>query len=288
VTQPGEPNAPYLQPREDWTLVIKPLRGWAPLDLAALWRYRELLYFLTWRDIKVRYKQTALGGAWALLQPLLTMVIFTVVFGHFARMPSEGVPYPIFSYTGLLPWTFFAYAITQSGNSLVANANLISKIYFPRLVVPIAASLGGLVDLGIAFSFLLAMMVYYRVTPTAAMLALPVFVLLALAAALAIGIWLSSLNVKYRDVRYAIPFLTQVWLYATPVAYPASLIHGKLRLVFALNPMSAVVEGFRWSMLGARGLDVPSMLISSSMTVLCLVAGLFYFRQTERYFADIV
>jgi lipopolysaccharide transport system permease protein len=272
----------------DFAVTIEPTKGWAPLRLKALWRYRELLYFLTWRDIKVRYKQTALGATWAVIQPLLTMVIFTVVFGHFARVPSDGVPYPIFSYCALLPWTFFAYAMGQSANSLVGNANLISKVYFPRLVIPIAASLAGLVDFAVAFVVLLGMMAFYHVIPTAAVVTLPLFLLLALAAALAVGIWLSALNVQYRDVRYTVPFLTQVWLYATPIAYPAGIIRGKWHLIFALNPMTGVVEGFRWAILGKGGLDGASLVISSAVTVVALVGGLFYFRRMEQQFADVV
>ena len=272
----------------DFALTIEPTKGWAPLKLKALWRYRELLYFLTWRDIKVRYKQTALGASWAVIQPLLTMVIFTVVFGHFARVPSDGVPYPIFSYCALLPWTFFAYAMGQSANSLVGNANLISKVYFPRLVIPIAASLAGLVDFAIAFVVLLGMMVFYHVIPTAAVVTLPLFLLLAMGAALAVGIWLSALNVQYRDVRYTVPFLTQVWLYATPIAYPAGIIRGKWHLIFALNPMTGVVEGFRWAVLGKGGLDGASLAISSAATVVALIGGLFYFRRMEQRFADVV
>ena len=271
-----------------FALTIEPTKGWAPLRLKALWRYRELLYFLTWRDIKVRYKQTALGASWAVIQPLLTMVIFTVVFGHFARVPSDGVPYPIFSYCALLPWTFFAYAMGQSANSLVGNANLISKVYFPRLVIPIAASLAGLVDFAIAFVVLLGMMVFYHVIPTVAVVTLPLFLLLALAAALAVGIWLSALNVQYRDVRYTVPFLTQVWLYATPIAYPAGIIRGKWHLIFALNPMTGVVEGFRWAILGKGGLDGTSVAISSAVTLVALISGLFYFRRMEQQFADVV
>src|SRR3989440_390225 len=271
-----------------FTTVIGPTKGWAPLKLDALWRYRELLYFLTWRDVKVRYKQTALGAAWAVIQPVLTMVIFTVVFGHFARIPSDGAPYPIFSYCGLLPWTFFAYAMGQSANSLVGNANLISKVYFPRLVIPIAASLAGLLDFAIAFMVLLGMMIVYGVTPTPAVITLPLFLLLALAAALAIGIWLSALSVQYRDVRFAVPFLTQLWLYATPVAYPASLIRGKAHLIYSLNPMAGVVEGFRWAILGKGGIDGLSLALSGSVTVLVLITGLFYFRRMEQQFADVV
>jgi lipopolysaccharide transport system permease protein len=275
-------------PEPHFSRTIEPSKGWVPLHLDALWRYRELLYFLMWRDIKVRYKQTALGAAWAVIQPVMTMVIFTVVFGHFARVPSEGVPYPIFSYCALLPWSFFAYAMGQSANSLVGNANLISKVYFPRLVIPIAASLAGLVDFAIAFVVLLGMMLFFHVAPTAAVVTLPLFLLLALAAALAVGIWLSALNVRYRDVRYTVPFLTQIWLYATPVAYPASMIKGKWHLIFALNPMSGVVEGFRWAILGKGSLDTTSLAISSAVTAVALVGGLFYFRRVEQQFADVV
>jgi lipopolysaccharide transport system permease protein len=270
-----------------WT-VIQPTRGWTALKLARLWHYRELLYFLMWRDIKVRYKQTVLGAGWAILQPALTMVIFTIVFGHFAHIPSDGAPYPLFSYAALVPWTFFAYAMSQSANSVVDDAKLISKVYFPRLVIPVAASLAGLVDFAIAFVVLIGMSVFYGVTPTLAVLALPLFVVLALAAALSAGIWLSALNVQYRDVRYTIPFLMQIWLFATPVAYPASLIHGKLHVIFALNPMAGVVGGFRWALLGRGELDGLSLTISSVVAVVFLVGGLFYFRRMEQHFADVV
>lgn len=269
-------------------LVIEPPRGLVALRLGDLWRYRDLLYFLVWRDIKVRYKQTALGASWAILQPVMTMVIFTVVFGKFAKIPSDGVPYPIFSYCGLLPWTFFAYAMSQSADSLVSNANLIRKVYFPRLVIPVAASLAGLLDFGIAFVLLVGMMAFYRVAPTVAMITLPFFLLLALLTALTVGIWLSALNVQYRDVRYAIPFLVQIWLFATPIAYPASLIHGTWHLVFALNPMTGVVEGFRWALLGTGSLDVPALGISIAVTMAALIGGLYYFRTMEQRFADVV
>ncbi len=268
--------------------VIEPHKGWVPLKLDALWRYRGLLYFLAWRDVKIRYKQTALGASWAVIQPVLTMLVFTVIFGHFAKIPSDGVPYPIFSYCGLLPWTFFAYALTQSSNSLVANSNLISKVYFPRLIVPVASCLAGLLDLVIASVVLLGLMLWYHVVPSAAIVALPLFVLLALAAALAVGIWLSALNVQYRDVRYVVPFLTQILLYATPIAYPPSLITGPLHLVLALNPMAGVVEGFRWAILGRGGLDVPLLAISIAVTIAALIGGLFYFRRMEQQFADMV
>ncbi len=271
-----------------FTTIVEPSTGWVALNVRELWNYRELLYFLCWRDIKVRYKQTALGASWAIIQPVLTMVIFTVVFGHFAKIPSDGVPYPIFSYCALLPWTFFAYAMSQSANSLVGNANLISKVYFPRLVIPIASGLAGLVDFAIAFLVLIGMLLYYRITPTLALVTLPLFLLLALAAALAVGIWLSALNVQYRDVRYTIPFLSQIWLYATPIAYPASLINGKLQWLFALNPMTGVVEGFRWALLGTSNLNGSSLAIPSLVTILMLTGGLYYFRRMEQQFADVV
>jgi lipopolysaccharide transport system permease protein len=271
-----------------FTTIIRPAQGWAPLNLGALWRYRELLYFLAWRDVKVRYKQTALGASWAVLQPVLTMVVFTVIFGHVARIPSDGVPYPIFSYCGLLPWTFFASAIGQASTSLVGNAHLISKVYFPRLVIPIAALLAGLPDFAIAFVVLLGMMLFYGVVPTPAVITLPLFLLLVLATALAVGIWLSALSVQYRDVRYVVPFLTQLWLYASPVAYPAGLIRGQAHLLYALNPMAGVVEGFRWAILGKGGCDGLSLALSGSVTLVVLISGLFYFRRLEQQVADVV
>jgi lipopolysaccharide transport system permease protein len=278
----------YLQGESVFTAIIEPGTGWAPLKLTQLWRYRELVYFLAWRDVKLRYKQTVLGALWAVLQPVLTMVIFTIIFGHFAKIPSEGVPYPLFSYCALVPWTFFAYALSQSADSLVGNAHLISKVYFPRLVIPIAAALAGLLDFAVACLVLLGMLLFYHVAPTAAVVTLPLFLLLALAAALAAGIWLSALNVQYRDVRYTIPFLMQIWLYATPIAYPASMIKGPLHHLFALNPMAGVVEGFRWAILGTSSLDGTFLAISSGVTVVALLGGLYYFRRMERCFADVV
>ncbi len=279
---------PEPAPEPIFTTDITPPQGWAPLKLTNLWHYRELLYFLIWRDIKVRYKQTALGALWAILQPLTAMVIFTIVFGHFAKIPSDGVPYPIFSYCGLLPWTFFAYAIGQSADSLIGNANLISKVYFPRLIIPIAAALAGLLDLAIAFLVLLGMMLFYGIAPTAAIVTLPLFLVLALAAALAMGIWLSALNVQYRDVRYTVPFLLQIWLYATPIVYPGGLIQGPLHQILALNPMTGVVDGFRWAILGKSSLDGRSLVISSAVTAVVLLTGLYYFRRMEQRFADVV
>jgi len=269
-------------------IVIRPSGGWVSLRLGDLWAYRELLYFLVWRDIKVRYKQTVLGAAWAVIQPFFTMVVFTIFFGQLAKVPSDGLPYPVFAYCGLLPWQLFSYALTQSGNSLVANQNLITKVYFPRLVIPLAACLAGIVDFGIAFLVLLGMMIFYGITPTAAMASLPIFLLFALATALGVGLWLSAMNVRYRDVRYTIPFLTQVWLFATPIAYPSSLIPAKWRAIYGLNPMAGVVEGFRWALLGKGELPGPLVGISLAAVVVLLTGGLYYFRRMERTFADVV
>jgi lipopolysaccharide transport system permease protein len=275
--------------KQETTLtVIRPSRHLFSLRLRELWEYRELLYFLVWRDVKVRYKQTVLGAAWAILQPFLTMVVFSIFFGRLAGIPSEGIPYPIFAYTALLPWQLFAHALTESGNSLVANQQLITKVYFPRLVIPISAVLAGLVDFCIAFVVLLGMMVYYGVLPTKAVLALPLFLLLALATALAVGLWLSALNVQYRDVRYTLPFLTQFWLFATPIAYPSTLIPEQWRVVYGLNPMAGVVEGFRWALLGTGQGAGPMVVVSAILVTALLIGGLVYFRWMERSFADII
>jgi lipopolysaccharide transport system permease protein len=268
--------------------LIRPSTGWVPLRLRELWEYRELLYFLTWRDIKVRYKQTALGAAWAVIQPFFTMVVFSIFFGRLARVPSDGAPYPVFAYTALVPWTYFATALTQSANSLVDHARLITKVYFPRLLVPAAAVVAGLVDFAIAFLVLLGMLLYYGVPLTARILTVPLFLLLAAATALGVGLWLSALNVRYRDVRYTIPFLVQFWLFASPVAYPASLVPRQWRLLFGLNPMTGVVEGFRWALLGRA--DAPDrIVVVSALTVIAVrVGGVFYFRRVEKDFADVV
>jgi lipopolysaccharide transport system permease protein len=268
--------------------VIQPSRGWLKPNFRELWEYRELLYFLVWRDVKVRYKQTALGAAWAVLQPFLTMVVFSVFFGKFAAMPSDGLPYPVFAYAALLPWQLFAHALTESANSLVGNQNLIKKVYFPRLVVPISSVLGGLVDFAISFVVLLGLMTYYGVRPNAAIVALPVFILLAILTALTVGLWLSALNVRFRDVRYTLPFLTQFWMFATPVAYPASLVPQQWRPLLGLNPMAGVVEGFRWSLLGTSSAPGPLLWVSVAAVLVLLAGGLAYFRRMEATFADLV
>ncbi len=280
-------NATASEAMEIPVIRIEPSHGWRVLNLRELWEYRELLYFLTWRDIKVRYKQTVLGAAWAIIQPFFTMVVFSLFFGRLARVPSDGLPYPIFSYAALLPWNYFAHSLSGAGDSLVASANLIRKVYFPRLVIPLAGVLSGLVDFAIAFVVLLGMMAYFGVRPTAGILLLPLFLLLALITALGVGLWLSALNVRYRDVRYTIPFLTQFWMFATPVAYPSSLLSEPWRTLYGLNPMVGVVEGFRWALLGTQP---PSamMAISALVSLLILVSGAFYFRRMERTFADVV
>jgi lipopolysaccharide transport system permease protein len=269
-------------------LVIRPSTGFLRLNLGEVWRYRELLYFLVWRDVKVRYKQTALGAAWAVIQPVMTMVVFSIFFGRLAKVPSDGIPYPIFAFTALLPWQLFAFALTDSSNSLVSNQNLITKVYFPRLVVPMASVLAGLVDFAIAFLVLLGLMWYYGIAPTAAIAVLPLLVMLAIVTALAVGLWLSTLNVKFRDVRYTIPFLTQLWMFATPVAYPSSLVPERWRALYGLNPMAGVVEGFRWALLGKSGNPGALLWVSIAAVALMLVGGLFYFRRTEATFADVV
>lgn len=270
------------------TLRIQPSKGWVSLKLKELWEYRELLYFLIWRDIKVRYKQTALGAAWAIIQPFFTMVVFSLFFGRLAKMPSDGIPYPIFSFAALVPWTFFANGLGQSSNSLVGSANLITKVYFPRLTIPIASVLSGIVDFALAFVVLLGMMLYYGIMPTMNVLWLPLFLLLALIASLGVGLWLSALNVEYRDVRYVVPFITQFWLFVTPIAYPSSLLHQPWRTIYGLNPMVGVVEGFRWALLGTNTAPGRIIAVSSTAAIIILVTGAFYFRRMEKTFADIV
>jgi lipopolysaccharide transport system permease protein len=267
---------------------IRPDNGeWWP-RLREVWDFRELLFFLTWRDVKIRYKQTALGASWAVLQPVLTMLVFSLFFGTLAKIPSDGVPYPIFAFCGLLPWQLFSYALVNSANSLVANERLVSRVYFPRLIIPLASVLAGLVDFAIAFVVLLLMMFHYRMLPTAAIWTLPLFVLLAVLAALAVGLGLSALNVRFRDVRHALPFLTQIWLFATPIAYPSSLVPAKWRALYGINPMAGVVEGFRWALLAGTAAPGPLVLVSSVVVIVGLVIGLLYFMSVERSFADVL
>jgi len=271
-----------------FVLRIEPRRSWASPRFRELWDYRELLYFFVWRDVKVRYKQTALGAAWALLQPFFSMVVFTIFLGRLAKLPSDGIPYPIFTYTALAPWMFFSNGVAFSSNCLVGSANMLKKVYFPRLILPAATVVAGLVDLAISMLLLLALMLYYGVAPKMNMVWLPVFVLLALTVALGCGLWLAALNVYYRDVRYAVPFLMQIWLFATPVVYPSSLIREPWRTLYGLNPMTGVVEGFRWAALGIGKPQVPMTLVSAAVAALILFGGILYFRHRERSFADVV
>ncbi len=267
--------------------LIQPEKGWSALNLGDLWRYRELIYFMTWRDLKVRYKQTLLGASWAILRPFLTMIVFSIFFGNLAKVPSDGIPYPIFAYTALLPWELFASALSQASRSLVQNTNMVTKVYFPRMILPISSILAGVVDFLIAFIVLIGMMIYYKVTPTVNVWTLPLFILLALITALGVGFWLSALNVLYRDVNYVTPFLTQFWMFITPIAYGSSLIPEKWRFLYAINPLSGVVDGFRWALLGnQQSAPGPALILSSLIAVILLISGMFYFRRMERQFAD--
>jgi lipopolysaccharide transport system permease protein len=278
----------YLPHKSTVHTRIEPTKGWVSLKLGELWTYRELLFYFVWRDIKVRYKQTILGASWAIIQPFFTMVIFSLFFGRLAQVPSDGLPYPIFSFAALVPWTFFTNALTQASNSLVTNSNMLKKIYFPRPTIPIATVLAGLVDFGLAFVVLLGMMVFYGIAPTLNALWLPLFLLLAVCTAMGAGFWLSALNVQFRDVRYAVPFITQAWLFATPIAYPSSIVPDRWRPIYALNPMVGVVEGFRWALLGTDTAPSLMIIVSSLVSLLLLVSGFFYFRRMERSFADVV
>ena len=271
----------------DFLIVIEPKRGWVGLDLQEVWRYRELLYFLALREIQLRYKQTVLGAAWAILQPLLAMVVFTLIFSKVAKIPSDGVPYAIFSYCALVPWTYFANALSLSGNSLVGSANLISKVYFPRLIIPGASVLAGTLDFGIAFLVLLGMMLYYGIAPGWGVLLVPLLLLMTMGVALGVGLWLSAMNVQYRDVRYAIPFMIQLWMFATPIVYPLSLVPERYRSLVALNPMAGIIEGYRAAMLG-RPFQWDALAMAAVLCVLLLVAGAFYFRRVEKTFADVI
>ena len=281
-------QAPTFPSLAEPTIVIEPRRKLIDLDLRAIWEYRELLYFLVWRDLKVRYRQTIIGIGWVVLQPLMTMIVFTAVFGNFAKVPSDGVPYPIFAYSALLPWNLFASSLTRGSESVVGNAQLISKIYFPRLLLPLSGVLSPIVDFAISFVIFISMMLWFHVLPTRGILALPLLLALVLLTALAVGLWLSALNVRYRDVGHAIPFLVQLWLFSSPVAYPVSLVPEKWRLLYSLNPMAGVIEGFRWALLGKQSPDFGVILISSLMVLALFVTGVIFFKHTERTFADIV
>jgi lipopolysaccharide transport system permease protein len=276
------------RPLREGSIRVQPSRGRAQLRIGEVWKFRELLGFLIWRDVKVRYKQTALGAAWAILQPVFTMLAFSLFLGRLAKVPSDHVPYPIFAFAGLLPWTFFVNGLTASASSIVISANMVQKVYFPRLTIPIAAVAAGTVDLALAFSVLIVLMIWYGIAPNVHMFLLPFFFLIALATSLGAGLWLSAMNVKFRDVRYALPFLAQFWFYGTPIAYPSSLLHEPWRTIYAMNPMVAVVEGFRWCLLGTTTLSKGMTAVSAGMALIFLVTGAYYFRSMERKFADIV
>lgn len=289
-TQEGQLKSPppsFADLPEDPLVIIEPNKGWRALDLRDLWAFRELLYFLTWRDVKVRYKQTELGIAWAIIQPLFTMLVFTLFFGRLAGLPSDNIPYPLFAYAGLLAWTYFSNAITSSGNSLVGSANLITKVYFPRMIIPGAAVTAGLVDFAIAFLILVVLMVYYRVTVTWNILMFPVLVLLTTLLALGIGMWLSALNVKYRDVRFALPFLVQLWMFLSPVIYPASFLPARFRWLLSLNPMTGIIEGYRSALFG-RPFNWIALAASAAITLILLIYSTYFFKRMEKSFADIV
>jgi lipopolysaccharide transport system permease protein len=266
---------------------IEPSKGLVSINLRELWEYRELLYFFVWKDLKVRYKQTILGVAWAILQPVLTMIIFSIFFGRLAAVPSDNLPYPIFNFSALVPWTFFANALVNGSNSLVINANMLKKIYFPRMTLPIATVLSGLVDFALAFIILIVMMLYYGRVPTINVLWLPLFLLLALTTSLGVSLWLSAMNVQFRDIRYTIPFLTQAWLFATPIAYASSLLPEPWKTLYGLNPMAGVVEGFRWALLGTETAPGPIIFVSSLAAITFFISGAFYFRKMEKGFADV-
>ncbi len=276
------------------TVVIKPTRGLSALQLRAVWEYRELLGFLVWRDIKVRYKQTALGVAWVVLQPVISTLVFTFIFGGLLNVPSNGLPYAVFAYAGLLPWQYFASALTRTSSNLVDNTNLITKVYFPRLIIPLSGVVSSLVDFAVGLVMLAVLMVIFRIQLTWTVLLLPAFLALAMATALGFGLWLSALNVRYRDIKQLLPFVVQLWMYITPVIYPVTIIPAPLRPLLALNPMTGVVSGFRWALLGdasaVTGLQAPVLLFALSVVIaiVVLVTGLFYFRSTERTFADII
>lgn len=266
---------------------IAPSQGWVSLKLRELWEYRELLYFLTWRDIKVRYKQTVMGVAWAIIQPFFSMVVFSLIFGQLAGLSSDGLPYPIFNFAALVPWTFFANALNQASNSLVNSANMIKKVYFPRLAMPIATILAGVVDFCLAFLVLLGMMFFYGIVPTRNVIFLPIFLLLAVMTSLGTALWLSAMNIQFRDVRYTIPFLTQFWFFVTPIVYSSSLLSEPWRTLYGINPMAGVVEGFRWALLGTETEPGPIIVASTFTALILLISGAYYFRRLEKTFADV-
>lgn len=282
----GESTAP--EPIEDQSQIVIRPRGTFSVSFAELWAYRELLGFLVWRDIKVRYKQTVLGGTWAILQPFTAMVIFSVIFGGFANIPSEGLPYPLFAYAGLLPWTYFASCLNRSSGSIVGSTSLVTKVYFPRLVVPLATVITPVIDFLLSFTVLIGMMAWYGVIPSWHVLALPLFLLLALMTALGIGLWFAALNVRYRDVMYTIPFLAQIWMYASPVVYPVSIVPDRWQWILGLNPMTGVIEGFRWALLGQQAPSAAVLAASALAGALLLATGIAYFRKGERDFADVI
>jgi len=269
-------------------VVIQPRRHLLALDLKAIWEYRELLYFLVWRDLKVHYRQTVIGAGWVILQPLMTMVIFTIIFSRFAQIPSDGLPYPVFVYSALLPWNLFANSLNRGTGSVVGNAQLVSKIYFPRLILPFSGVLSPVVDFAVSFVILIGMMIWFGIVPTWGVLTLPLLILLAVLTALAVGLWLSALNVRYRDIGHTIPFLIQIWMFASPVAYPISLVPEKWRLLYSLNPMAGVIEGFRWALLGNQSPDFGVIAVSTVAVLLLMLPGIVYFRYTERTFADVI
>lgn len=268
--------------------LIKPSKGWLSPNLREVWAYRELLGLLSWRDVSVRYKQSLVGIGWAVIQPVMTMIIFTIIFGKFAKLPSEGIPYPIFTYCALLPWNYFARSLGDSSDSLVGSSNLITKVYFPRLILPLSKVSAGLIDFAIAFVILLGMMAWYHIAPTIGLLLLPFFMIIAMFTALGVGLWFTALNVKYRDVKFVVPFITQFWMFASPVAYSTSLVPEKWQWLYGLNPMVGVIEGFRWALLGKAAPNMEMMLISFAVVCLVLISGLFYFKKMERTFSDIV
>ena len=277
-----------METREHPTIVIRPSSGRLGVGLREVWEYRELLYFFVWRDVKVRYKQTVLGAGWAILQPFFTMIVFSIFFGRLAKIPSDGLPYPVFSYAALLPWTYFSNSLSACSDSLVGSATLITRAYFPRMLLPFSSVMGGLVDLAVASIVLVGMIVFYGISLSWSALLLPLFVMLAMGTALGVGMLLAAFNVRYRDVRYVLPFMTQLWLFATPVAYPVSIVPEQWQWLYGLNPMVGVVEGFRWALTGTASPSISAIVSSSVVVVVSLLGGAIYFSRTERTFADVV